>query len=123
MTFSQNVTKIPQDSVVIIKLDVAKKIAKDLVYYDQTKLENLELNKIIGLRDYQIELLIRNDTLNKTQIKNLSEIIRYKDIINDYLTQNNEKLNKELKVRDKNLILHKALLYLSLVATIYTITR
>jgi hypothetical protein len=64
---------------VTIPTKVARLVYQDLLRYDGAKLEIVELNKVIGFKDQQIDLFKQKDTLKDQKISNLEVIINKKD--------------------------------------------
>lgn len=84
---------------VILPTKVARLAFQDLLRYDGAKLEIVELNNIIGLKDQQINLFKQKDTLKDQKISNLEVIINKKDEQFGLERQKSESLLKELKDR------------------------
>ena len=78
-SFSQTVTKTNIDTIVPLKVPVAKLVIKDLIKGDGAVVEIKELNKVIGLKDEQLNLFKQKDTLKDQKISNLELIITKKD--------------------------------------------
>ena len=64
---------------VTLSTKVARLVFQDLVRYDGAKLEIVELNNVIVLKDQQINLFKQKDTLKDFKISNLEVIITKKD--------------------------------------------
>ena len=82
---------------VILPTKVARLAFQDLLRYDGAKLEIVELNNVIGLKDQQITLFKQKDTLKDQKISNLEVIINKKDEQFGLERQKSESLLKELK--------------------------
>jgi hypothetical protein len=82
---------------VTIPTRVARLVYQDLIRYDGAKLEIVELNKTILLKDEQIGLFKQKDTLKTEKIGNLELIITKKDEQFSLERQKSESLLKELK--------------------------
>ncbi len=82
---------------VTLSTKVARLVFQDLVRYDGAKLEIVELNKTIGLKDQQINFFKEKDTLKDQKITNLGLIINMKDEQFGLERQKSESLLKELK--------------------------
>ena len=67
-SFSQTVTVTNVDTIVPLKVPVAKLVIKDLIAGDGAKLEILDLNKVIKLKDEQISLYKQKDSLKDEKI-------------------------------------------------------
>ena len=96
-SFSQTVTKTNIDTIVPLKVPIAKLVIKDLIGGDGAKAEVADLNKVISLKDAQISLFKEKDTLKDQKIANLETIIIKKDQQFDLERQKSESLLKELK--------------------------
>ena len=94
-SFSQTVTKTNIDTVVALKVPVAKLIIKDLIKGDGAAIEIVELNKVISLKDEQIGYFKQKDTLKDQKINNLELIINKKDDQFGLERQKSESLFKE----------------------------
>ena len=86
---------------------VARLAFQDLLRYDGAKLEIVELNNIIGLKDQQINLFKQKDTLKDQKISNLELIINKKDEQFSLERQKSESLLKELKGQRRKTFLYK----------------
>jgi hypothetical protein len=86
---------------------VARLAFQDLLRYDGAKLEIVELNNIIGLKDQQINLFKQKDTLKDQKISNLEFIITKKDEQFGLERQKSESLFKELKGQRRKTFLYK----------------
>jgi hypothetical protein len=92
---------------VTISTKVARLVYQDLIRYDGTKLEIVELNNVIGLKDQQINLFKQKDTLKDQKISNLEVIINKKDEQFGLERQKSESLLKELKGQRRKTFLYK----------------
>jgi len=92
---------------VTIPTRVARLAFQDLLRYDGAKLEIVELNKVIGLKDQQINLFKQKDTLKDQKISNLEVIITKKDDQFGLERQKSESLLKELKGQRRKTFLYK----------------
>ena len=86
---------------------VARLAFQDLLRYDGAKLEIVELNNIIGLKDQQINLFKQKDTLKDQKISNLELIINKKDEQFGLERQKSESLLKELKGQRRKTFFYK----------------
>ena len=86
---------------------VARLAFQDLLRYDGAKLEIVELNNVIGLKDQQINLFKQKDTLKDQKISNLELIINKKDEQFGLERQKSESLLKELKGQRRKTFLYK----------------
>ena len=96
--YSQKDTTTKIDTnVVVLPIKTARLVYQDLIRYDGAKLEIVELNKTILLKDEQISLFKQKDTLKTEKIGNLELIITKKDEQFSLERQKSESLIKELK--------------------------
>jgi hypothetical protein len=116
-SFSQNVTKTNIDTLVPLKVPVAKLVIKDLIKGDGAIVEVKELNKVITLKDDQINLFKQKDTLKDQKISNLELIITKKDQQFDLERQKSESLLKELKGQRRKTFLYKIGSYVAIITT------
>ena len=116
-SFSQTVTKTNVDTVVAVKVPVAKLVIKDLLKGDGAIEEVKELNKVIGLKDEQIGLFKQKDTLKDQKISNLELIITKKDQQFDLERAKSESLLKELKGQRRKTFLYKVGSFIGIIAT------
>jgi hypothetical protein len=92
---------------VTLPTKVARLAFQDLLRYDGAKLEIVELNNVIGLKDQQINLFKQKDTLKDQKISNLEVIIGKKDEQFGLERQKSESLLKELKGQRRKTFLYK----------------
>lgn len=92
---------------VILPTKVARLAFQDLLRYDGAKLEIVELNNVIVLKDQQINLFKQKDTLKDLKISNLEVIITKKDEQFGLERQKSESLLKELKGQRRKTFLYK----------------
>ena len=116
-SFSQTVTKTNIDTLVPLKVPVAKLVIKDLIKGDGAVEEIKELNKVIGLKDEQIGLFKQKDTLKDQKISNLELIITKKDQQFDLERAKSESLLKELKAQRRKTFLYKVGSFVGIIAT------
>ena len=102
---------------VTIPTKVARLVFQDLLRYDGAKLEIIELNKVITLKDEQIGLFKQKDTLKDQKITNLEVIISKKDEQFGLERQKSESLLKELKGQRTKTFLYKVGTYVGIIAT------
>lgn len=96
--YSQKDTPTKVDTtVVVLPTKIARLVYQDLIRYDGAKLEIVELNKTILLKDEQINLFKEKDTLKTEKIGNLELIITKKDEQFSLEREKSESLIKELK--------------------------
>lgn len=116
-SFSQTVTKTNIDTLVPLKVPVAKLVIKDLIKGDGAVVEIKELNKVIGLKDEQLNLFKQKDTLKDQKISNLELIITKKDQQFDLERAKSESLLKELKGQRRKTFLYKIGSFVGVIAT------
>lgn len=116
-SFSQTVTKTNNDTIVPLKVPIAKLIIKDLIKGDGALVEIKELNNVIGLKDEQINLFKQKDTLKDQKITNLEFIITKKDQQFDLERQKSEELLKELRGQRRKTFLYKVGSFVGVIAT------
>ncbi len=102
---------------VTIPTKVARLVYQDLLRYDGAKLEIVELNNIIGLKDQQINLFKQKDTLKNQKISNLEFIITKKDEQFSLERQKSESLLKELKGQRTKTFFYKIGSFVGVIAT------
>ena len=106
-SFSQTVTKTNVDTIVALKVPVAKLVIKDLMKGDGAVAEVVELNKVVSLKDEQIGLYKQKDSLKEQKIGNLELIITKKDEQFGLERQKSESLLKELKGQRRKTFFYK----------------
>lgn len=90
---------------------------QDLLRYDGTKLEIIELNKIITLKDQQIFSFKEKDEFKNQKISNLELIITKKDEQFSFERQKSESLLKELKTQRTKTFIYKVGSFVGIIAT------
>lgn len=120
---SQTVTKTNIDTIVPLKVPIAKLVIKDLIKGDGAVAEVTELNKIIGMKDDQIGLYKQKDSLKDQKISNLELIISKKDQQFDLERQKSESLFKELKKQRRKTFLYKVGSFIGIIATSYILVK
>lgn len=109
---------IKQDTTkVILPTRTARLAFQDLLRYDGAKLEIVELNKVIGLKDQQITLYKEKDTLKTQKIGNLELIISKKDQQFDLEREKSESLLKELKAQRMKTFFYKVGSFVAVIST------
>jgi len=116
-SFSQTVTKTNIDTIVPLKVPVAKLVIKDLIKGDGAQLEIIDLNKTIKLKDDQITLFKEKDVLKDQKISNLELIITKKDEQFSLEREKSESLLKELKGQRRKTFLYKVGSFVGIIAT------
>jgi hypothetical protein len=102
---------------VTLSTKVAKLVYQDLLRYDGAKLEIVELNKVIGLKDQQLDLFKQKDTLKDQKISNLEVIINKKDEQCGLERQKSESLLKELKGQRLKTFIYKVGSFVGIIMT------
>lgn len=109
---------IKQDtSKVVIPTRIARLIYQDLLRYDGSKLEMVELNKIISLKDEQIVLYKQKDIFKDQKIGNLELIITKKDEQFSLEREKSNSLLKELKGEKRKTFIYKIGTYVAIITT------
>lgn len=109
---------IKQDtSKVVIPTRIARLIYQDLLRYDGSKLEIVELNKIITLKDEQIVLYKQKDIFKDQKIGNLELIITKKDEQFSLEREKSNSLLKELKGEKRKTFIYKIGTYVAIITT------
>jgi hypothetical protein len=116
-SFSQTVTVTNVDTIVPLKVPIAKLVIKDLIKGDGAVVEIKELNKVIGLKDEQLNLFKQKDTLKDQKISNLELIITKKDEQFGLERAKSESLLKELKGQRRKTFLYKVGSFVGIIAT------
>ncbi len=116
-SFSQNVTVTKIDTIVPLKVPVAKLVIKDLIKGDGDAVQIVELNKVISMKDEQISLYKQKDSLKDEKIKNLDFIILKKDEQFSLERQKSESLLKELKGQRRKTFIYKVGSFVGVIAT------
>lgn len=117
-SYSQTDTVINQDTTkVILSTRVARLVFQDLIRYDGAKLEIVELNKIVSLKDQQIFSFKEKDELKNQKIGNLELIITKKDEQFSLERQKSESLLKELKAQRTKTFFYKVGSFVGIIAT------
>ncbi len=106
-----------QDTIVPLKVPIAKLVIKDLIKGDGALVEIKELNKVILMKDDQISLMKQKDTLKDQKISNLELIISKKDEQFSLERQKSESLLKELKGQRRKTFLFKVGSFVGVIAT------
>lgn len=102
---------------VTIPTKIARLVYQDLLRYDGAKLEIVELNKVIGFKDQQIDLFKQKDTFKDQKISNLELIINKKDEQFSLERQKSESLLKELKAQRTKTFFYKVGSFVGIIAT------
>jgi hypothetical protein len=118
--FSQTGTK---DTIVPLKIPVAKLVIKDLLQGDGNKQELKEAYKVIDLQKGEISLFKQKDSLKDQKITNLDLIITKKDQQFDLERQKSESLLGELKNEKKKTFLYKLGTYAAAIVSVLYLTK
>jgi len=116
-SFSQTVTKTNVDTIVALKVPVAKLVIKDLIKGDGAIAEIHELTKVVSLKDEQIGLFKQKDSLKDQKISNLEVIITKKDEQFSLERMKSESLLKELKGQRTKTFFYKVGSFVGIIAT------
>jgi len=116
-SFSQTVTKTNVDTIVALKVPVAKLVIKDLIKGDGAIAEIHELTKVVSLKDEQIVLFKQKDSLKDQKIGNLEVIITKKDEQFSLERMKSESLLKELKGQRTKTFFYKVGSFVGIIAT------
>jgi hypothetical protein len=111
------------DTIVPLKVPVAKLVIKDLLNGDGAKAELTGAYKVIELKDQQIGLLNQKDSLKEQKISNLELIITKKDQQFDLERQKSESLLKELKGQKLKTFFYKMGSGVAIIATLLYLTK
>ena len=108
---------VSDTSKVILPTRVARLAFQDLLRYDGAKLEIIELNKVVNLKDQQISFFKQKDTLKDQKIGNLELIISKKDEQFSLERQKSESLLKELKSQRMKTFFYKVGSFVAVIST------
>jgi len=108
---------VSDTSKVILPTRVARLAFQDLLRYDGAKLEIIELNKVITLKDQQFSLFKEKDVLKDQKIGNLELIISKKDEQFNLERQKSESLLKELKKQRTKTFFYKVGSFVAVIST------
>jgi len=117
LSFSQNATTIPADTIVPLKVPIAKLVIKDLIKGDGAIEELKETQKILKLT--QDKIVIKDTIISNlnTKISNLDFIIVEKDKQFSLERQKSTELYKELKQQKRTTFLYKVGTFVGLLFT------
>jgi len=108
---------VSDTSKVILPTRVARLAFQDLLRYDGAKLEIIELNKVITLKDQQFSFFKEKDVLKDQKIGNLELIISKKDEQFNLERQKSEILLKELKKQITKTFFYKVGSFVAVIST------
>lgn len=120
-SFSQ--TGIERDSIVSLKVPIAKLVIKDLLKGDGDKVELIELNKILELTQEKVKLKDSVITTLDFKVNNLQTIILTKDEQFRLQEELSKKLHKELKAEKTKTFIYKLGAGAGAVATILLLAQ
>jgi len=120
-SFSQKDTK--KDSIVPLKVPVAKLVIKDLIEGDGNKLVITDLNKLLDLNKEKIKVKDSVITTLGTKVFNLETIILTKDEQFKLQQELSKKLEKELKSEKRKTFLYKVGTGIGAIATVLLLVQ
>jgi hypothetical protein len=121
ISFSQTVTK--QESIVPLKVPVAKLVIKDILKGDGAILELAETQKELNLTNKKVTLKDSVITTLNSKVSNLDYIINQKDAQFKLEREKSESLVKELKAEKRKTFLYKVGTVLGVVAVGYLLVN
>ena len=119
--FSQTDTKT--DSIVPLKVPIAKLVIKDILSGDGAKAEFKEVYKMLDEKNLQIGLYKQKDSLKDEKITNLNVIIDKKDQQFALEREKSNSLLKELKVQKFKTAVYKAGSGIALIMTVLFLVK
>jgi hypothetical protein len=119
--FSQTDTKT--DSIVPLKVPIAKLVIKDILSGDGAKAELKEAYKMLDEKNLQIGLYKQKDSLKDEKITNLNVIIDKKDQQFALEREKSNSLLKELKVQKFKTAVYKAGSGIALIMTVLFLVK
>ena len=119
--FSQTDTK--SDSIVQLKVPIAKLVIKDILSGDGAKAELKEVYKVLDEKNLQIGLYKQKDSLKDEKITNLNVIIDKKDEQFALEREKSNSLLKELKVQKFKTAVYKAGSGIALIMTVLFLVK
>ena len=119
--FSQTDTK--SDSIVSLKVPIAKLVIKDILSGDGAKAELKEVYKVVDEKNNQIILYKQKDSLKDEKITNLNVIIDKKDQQFALEREKSNSLLKELKVQKFKTAVYKAGSGIALIMTVLFLVK
>jgi hypothetical protein len=115
-SFSQQDTA--KDSIVFLKVPVAKLVIKDLIEGDGNKEELKEVSRVLELTQEKITLKDKELSTLNLKIQNLELVVKTKDEQFSLQEELSKKLQKELKVEKTKSFLYKIGTGVGVVATV-----
>jgi hypothetical protein len=119
--FSQ--TDMKTDSIVPLKVPIAKLVIKDILSGDGAKAELKEAYKMLDEKNLQIGLYKQKDSLKDEKITNLNVIIDKKDQQFALEREKSNSLLKELKVQKFKTAVYKAGSGIALIMTVLFLVK
>ncbi len=119
--FSQ--TDMKSDSIVQLKVPIAKLVIKDILSGDGAKAELKEVYKVLDEKNLQIGLYKQKDSLKDEKINNLNVIIDKKDQQFALEREKSNSLLKELKVQKFKTAVYKAGSGIALIMTVLFLVK
>jgi hypothetical protein len=119
--FSQTDTK--SDSIVQLKVPIAKLVIKDILSGDGAKAELKEVYKVLDEKNLQIGLYKQKDSLKDEKITNLNVIIDKKDQQFSLEREKSNSLLKELKIQKFKTAVYKAGSGIALIMTVLFLVK
>jgi hypothetical protein len=119
--FSQTDTKT--DSIVPLKVPIAKLVIKDILSGDGAKAELKEAYKMLDEKNLQIGLYKQKDSLKDEKITNLNVIIDKKDQQFSLEREKSNSLLKELKAQKFKTAIYKAGSGIALIMTVLFLVK
>ena len=111
------------DSIVPLKIPVAKLVIKDILSGDGAKAELKEVYKVLDEKNLQIGLYKQKDSLKDEKIANLNVIIDKKDQQFALEREKSNSLLKELKVQKFKTAVYKAGSGIALIMTVLFLVK
>ena len=111
------------DSIVPLKIPVAKLVIKDILSGDGAKAELKEVYKVVDEKNNQITLYKQKDSLKDEKITNLNVIIDKKDQQFALEREKSNSLLKELKVQKFKTAVYKAGSGIALIMTVLFLVK
>jgi len=126
ISFSQTVTNpepTQQDTIVPLKVPIARLVIKDIIKGDGAIEEVKELNKILSMKDEQIILFKQKDILKDQKISNLETIILKKDEQFSLEREKSNSLLRELKGERRKTLLYKVGTFVGILSMTFLIIK
>ena len=111
------------DSIVPLKVPIAKLVIKDILSGDGAKEELKQVYKVLDEKNLQIDLYKQKDSLKNEKITNLNTIIDKKDQQFSLEREKSNGLLKELKVQKFKTAVYKAGSGIALIMTVLFLVK